>query len=202
MRYDPSYGTIHDLCLHVNSLDGDKGFDDAGGHGTVGSPGGRERLGPARDFGTDASFAGECRKEVEKTERIVEIGQGVDESGIPFLDEMVQRVGRCECILASGLVRFVPSGRLADLFHEGLEGTEFFQEGFVCQGAYVLDVVVGLSLLFLRRSIARFTGIDALEDAQTSKVLERYLESLQTGRSTDECRIQSCMVPLLDLTHT
>ena len=69
-------------------------------------------------------------------------------------------------------------------------------------GTNILDVVVDLSLLVAGRSATGLTGVDALEDAQATKVLEADLQLPQTGRSPDEGGIDSGMILLLLLAHT
>lgn len=68
-------------------------------------------------------------------------------------------------------------------------------------GTNILDVVVDLALLVARRSVTGLTGIDALEDAKTTEVLEADLQLPQTGRSADEGGIDSGMILLLLLAH-
>ena len=66
----------------------------------------------------------------------------------------------------------------------------------------IFDVVKGLSLLLAWNTAHRIARIDSLENTESTKVLERNLEHLETFGSSNEGSFQAGMVFLLLLAHT
>lgn len=65
----------------------------------------------------------------------------------------------------------------------------------------VLYVIEGLSFLLAWNPTERFSGIDALENAQAAKVFQRDLQKFEAFRSSDERGFESCMFLFLLLSH-
>ena len=65
----------------------------------------------------------------------------------------------------------------------------------------ILDMVKSLTFLLSRNTSSRFTRVDALQDTQSSKVLDCHLQHLETLGSSDETRLQTDIFFLLLFSH-
>lgn len=82
---------------------------------------------------------------------------------------MIQRV-RGSISLKESELNLVTFGfNLSNLLHVSLQGTELGKDLFVHQVIDILDVVVGL--VHLLQLFGGFSGIDTLQDAQSSEIL-------------------------------
>jgi len=94
-----------------------------------------------------------------------------------------------------------PHRKHSYLLHKRPELSKLLENRFVGDGADVLNVVEGLSLLVSRGASKRFSRIYAFEDAEPAKVLQGDLEQLEALGSADEGRFQPGVFLLLLLSH-
>lgn len=65
----------------------------------------------------------------------------------------------------------------------------------------ILDMIKRLTLFVLGHSSQWLTGINSLENAETTKILQRHLQALEASRSSNKGSVQAGMIPLLLLSH-
>ena len=79
--------------------------------------------------------------------------------------------------------------KMAYLLHERSKFSETFQNRLVCNRSNIFDVVKGLALLLSWNSSSWFSGIDALQNTQTTKILDRNLKHLKSLGPPNEGRL-------------
>lgn len=86
----------------------------------------------------------QVREQVQKRQGIVQVPQGIDESRVALLDNMVQaEFGRMVLLQARGVADFSAPKRASNLLGNGLLVTEFPKQRFVEKILDVLGVVKG-----------------------------------------------------------
>ena len=115
MRDDPSDGAALDIGLEVHTLDRNERFGDGRRGGTVGTPGSSQGLGFVGNARLDAPLGWKRRKEIDQSQSIIDIRDGINEARIPLTDQMMQSVRWGVVLHASSFILFVTSGGTADL---------------------------------------------------------------------------------------
>lgn len=128
-------------------------------------------------------------EEKEHGQGVVKVAQGIDEGGVALLDDVIELdLGDEVPLEACGISSFAAAQGAGNLLCDGLVFAKLGQEWLVEQVVDVFGVVegggsgraLGDDLL-----LARFAGVDALEDAQAAEVGERNLQLLHRAGARD-----------------
>ena len=142
-------------------------------------------------------------KQIHQRQRIVQIVQSILKSGILLPHQMMQRQLGCQIPSFSlRLLLLVPSGTSTNLLHKRFKLVKLLYYRFVYQDFHILHVIKRLTLFIPRcASVGGFAGVYALEDAKTTKVLQRYLEIFEALRVPNEGGVKTGVVGLLFFYH-
>ena len=172
IRLDPGHLLAHDLGLVIDAFDRQKHFSQAFAHHHIEVEFPGQSLADFDVFVLDFESLVVLKggEEVDQTEGVVQIPDGVHKGRVPFLDQMFKVVVG-GVFPEVGMFGHVSSDLgLLDFFEVGPDFSEPAQQFLVGQEVDVFHVVIGLSVPgFLLR---RFSRVDTLQDAQTTEVLK------------------------------
>ena len=148
-----------------------------------------QALAEGNGLGGDVFGRGKVGEEEQHGEGIVKIAQGVGEGGIALLDDVVELdLGHEVALQTRSIAGLSATEGATNLLCDGLVLAELGKQRLVEKVVDVLGIVEGglgcgaLGDLFL---VARFAGVDALEDTQPAEVGQRDLELLDGAGAGD-----------------
>mmetsp|Transcript_29845 Transcript_29845/g.50916 ORF Transcript_29845/g.50916 Transcript_29845/m.50916 type:complete len:242 (-) Transcript_29845:106-831(-) len=204
MGSDPTYGNClarsHNIRLQINTLDTNKTLRHTPSNRTIRPPTRRQLLCLPRNSTLNLPITRQTRKQMNETQRIIQITQSIRKPGITLPHKMMQRILGSQRFLPASLILLMTIGTPTNFLHEGAELTEFIQQRLMSQRLDILNMIKHLPL-FVLGSLLGLTGIHSLENAQAAKVTEGNLQFLEDLGTSNKGGVESGVVAFTDLSH-